>query len=68
MSNVRLFTRELFDFAMESDTPAAKNFRRWLFREVVPEIHRTGRYSADMAQLDVLAAELLAARSHGAAK
>jgi prophage antirepressor-like protein len=35
-----------FDAIMESDTPSAKAFRRWLFREVVPEIRRTGRYGS----------------------
>jgi prophage antirepressor-like protein len=37
-------SEEAFDAIMASDTPSAKQFRRWLFREVLPEIRRTGRY------------------------
>jgi prophage antirepressor-like protein len=39
-----LISEEAFDAIMASDTPSAKRFRRWLFREVLPEIRRTGRY------------------------
>jgi prophage antirepressor-like protein len=40
----RWISEEAFDAIMASDTPSAKRFRRWLFREVLPEIRCTGRY------------------------
>jgi prophage antirepressor-like protein len=38
-------SEEAFNAIMASDTPSAKRFQRWLFREVLPEIYRTGRYT-----------------------
>jgi prophage antirepressor-like protein len=43
-------SEEAFDAIMASDTPSAKRFRRWLFREVLPEMRRTGRYSGSPDQ------------------
>ena len=36
----------LYSVILRSDKPEAKLFRRWVTHEVLPEIHRTGKYSA----------------------
>ena len=36
----------LYSVILRSDKPKAKLFRRWVTHEVLPEIHRTGKYSA----------------------
>jgi hypothetical protein len=39
----------LYDLIIRSDKPQARPFRRWVTKEVLPEIRRTGRYSKDVS-------------------
>jgi hypothetical protein len=41
----------LYDVIIRSDKPAAKPFRRWITREVLPSIRRTGSYTTPQAAL-----------------
>lgn len=41
----------LYEVIVQSVKPIAKKFRRWLFKEVIPSIRRTGRYDATEQQL-----------------
>lgn len=34
----------LYDLALESPLPSAKNFKRWITHEVIPQIRKTGGY------------------------
>jgi len=42
----------LIEIACTSRNAVAKRFKRWLFREVLPEIRRTRRYEGNTAPLD----------------
>jgi prophage antirepressor-like protein len=39
----------LYELIIRSDKPQARPFRRWITKEVLPEIRRTGRYSKDVS-------------------
>ena len=43
---------------MISKTPFAKQFQRWVFHEVLPEIRRTGGYHGEPGQIDNLLAPI----------
>jgi prophage antirepressor-like protein len=51
-------SEEAFNAIMESDTPSAKRFQRWLFHEVLPEIRRTGRYHGSPDQMRAMLASV----------
>lgn len=40
----------LYSVILRSDKPKAKEFRRWVTHEVLPEIHKTGKYSSIKAE------------------
>lgn len=45
----------LYSLILKSRRPEAKEFKRWITREVLPEIRRTGRYhGAEMTRLEIL--------------
>ncbi|GAB2973585.1 phage antirepressor KilAC domain-containing protein [Frigoribacterium salinisoli] len=56
----------LYELILTSRVPAARDFRRWVVRDVLPSIRRTGRYTVEeppertIARAAVMAAELLA--------
>jgi prophage antirepressor-like protein len=39
----------LYELIIRLDKPQARPFRRWVTKEVLPEIRRTGRYSKDVS-------------------
>jgi prophage antirepressor-like protein len=39
----------LYELMIRSDKPQSRPFRRWITKEVLPEIRRTGRYSKDVS-------------------
>ena len=47
-----LFESGLYALVLRSDKPAAIRFTRWIIREVLPEIRKTGNYSLEAAGLD----------------
>lgn len=47
-----------YEIANDSRKPIAKRFKRWLYREVLPEIRRTGGYEGGAAPLDALIGEM----------
>jgi hypothetical protein len=48
----------VYDLATTSRKPVAKRFKRWLYREVLPEIRRTGGYQGGSAPVDALIGSL----------
>jgi len=48
----------VYEIACTSRKPVAKRFKRWLYREVLPEIRRTGSYQGSTLPLDALIGEL----------
>jgi prophage antirepressor-like protein len=58
----------LYRLIMRSDKPIAKRFQRWVFHEVLPEIRKTGSYSATKEKLptnfDAIRALVDAAEEH----
>lgn len=52
----------LYDLVFRSDKPEAGRFRRWVFRDVLPQIRKTGMYSEPMDELDRLELAIAAAR------
>jgi prophage antirepressor-like protein len=48
----------VYEIACTSRKPIAKRFKRWLYREVLPEIRRTGSYEGSTLPLDALIGEL----------
>jgi prophage antirepressor-like protein len=53
----------LFQLILRSNKPAAKSYRRWVTKEVLPALHRTGRYEVQpKTDVQVIAEGLLAAQ------
>lgn len=59
----------LYELVFQSRKPEAKDFRRWVTREVLPSIRRTGHYGAvKMSGKELMAAALLEAQATMAEK
>lgn len=56
---LRNITEEQFQQILESDGPVAKQFQRLLFREVLPEIRRTGSYHGPRDAISALLAAVI---------
>jgi prophage antirepressor-like protein len=57
--NVTIVSEDaVYEIACTSRKPIAKRFKRWLYREVLPEIRRTGNYQGSSAPLDALIGSL----------
>lgn len=52
----------LYELIFRSDKPEAARFRRWVVKDVLPQIRRTGMYSEPMDELDRLELAIAAAR------
>jgi prophage antirepressor-like protein len=61
--NVIEFDR-LIEIACTSRNPVAKRFKRWLFREVLPELRRTRSYAGSTAPLEAFISELTTGERH----
>jgi prophage antirepressor-like protein len=48
----------VYEIACTSRKPVANRFKRWLYREVLPEIRQTGGYQGSALPLDALIGEL----------
>jgi prophage antirepressor-like protein len=54
-SSVTIFYEDgLYGFLQYTDKPIGVKFRKWIRREVLPEIHRTGAYISDKANPEML--------------
>lgn len=49
-----LFVSEpgLYEIVIRSNMPTAKAFRKWVFKEVIPSIRKTGQYSTNSAAIE----------------
>jgi prophage antirepressor-like protein len=57
----RYWLREsgMYLFVFKSRKPEAKNFKKWLARDVIPQIRQTGRYESELQNQNVLTRRLL---------